>query len=318
MKNKLKIGIRLVQTGTLDIKSGNVTGDELIARGWQKSLLKTDFVESVNLYNMNDIIDEQPDVVIHFHPNQPLHPQAKNLFYLQNAYQKPQNLGKTRGAGLMYEGGTVEAFHKFINNKYDGYLFTSQKLKDHCADGAVIPFATDADFFYTQTSGLYEYPLSFVGNGIRSASVNQRYFAPLINLGLVIHGNMWTIPPLNSVCRGLLPMPDLPKLYSESLINLNAHISEHLEWETINLRIYDILACGGFIISDYFESLENTFGDTIVYSDGYEDIWAKAVEYLANSEERKRRSEEGKKIVLAHHTYDQRMKVLLDFLQEIL
>jgi spore maturation protein CgeB len=56
-------------------------------------------------------------------------------------------------------------------------------------------------------------------------------------------------------------MPDLPKLYSESQINLNAHISEHLEWETINLRIYDILACGGFIISDYFESLENIFGD---------------------------------------------------------
>lgn len=94
MKNKLKIGIRLFKTGTLDINKGNISGDELIARGWEKSLLKNDLVESVNLYNMNDVIDEKLDVVIHFHPSQPLHPQAKNLFYLQNAWQKPQNLGQ--------------------------------------------------------------------------------------------------------------------------------------------------------------------------------------------------------------------------------
>lgn len=97
MKNKLKIGIRLVQTGTLDITKGNVTGDELIARGWQKSLLKNDLVDSVSLYNKTDVMDEKLDVVIHFHPNQELHCQAKNIFYLQNAYQKPENLGKDGG-----------------------------------------------------------------------------------------------------------------------------------------------------------------------------------------------------------------------------
>lgn len=46
-------------------------------------------------------------------------------------------------------------------------------------------------------------------------------------------------------------MLDLFKLYLDCLINLNVYISEYVEMEIINLRIYDILVCGGFIIFDY-------------------------------------------------------------------
>ena len=250
----IKIGIRLLGINTFDVKKqGNIQGDELIARGWQKYLQRHDDVELALLYGPSGAIAEELDVVIHFNPSLELHPKAKNILYLQNAFPKEE-----------HPGGTVGVFER-----------------------------------------------------VKSPLVNRRYIAPALPLGLVIYGNMWN-PPLSKVWKGKLPMPDLPKLYSDCLINLNAHISEHAEMETINLRIYDILACGGFIISDYVQSIVDEFGDIVVCTDGYEDEWAKIVRYLADPEERKRRCQEGYSLVLNNHSYEQRMEIVVDYLKEIL
>jgi spore maturation protein CgeB len=302
---KLRIGILLIEAHSFDPKKpGNIWGDELIARSWQKYLARRDDIETVFLYDRNSIVDENLDVVIHFYPLTP-HPRAKNILYLQNAFDKGKN-----------PGGTAGVFHR-VKGDYDGYIFTSQKLMEACAPGAVVPFATDPEFFYPQPSGLYEHPVCFVGNGIRGPAVEQRYYAPALPFGLVIYGNQWS-PPFTQICRGKLPMPELPKLYSDVAINLNAHIVEHAEYDTINLRIYDILACEGFILSDYVNSVVETFGDTVVTTDGYEDEWAKIVRFLADPSERRRRAQEGRKLVLSNHTYAQRMNIVVNYIREIL
>lgn len=303
---KIRIGIRLLGINTFDVKKqGNIQGDELIARGWQKYLQRHDDVESAFLYGASGAIAEELDVVIHFNPYLELHPKAKNILYLQNAFPKEE-----------HPGGTAGVFQR-VKERFDGHIFTSNKLMKACTSGAVVPFGTDPEFFNPQPSGEYNYPVSFVGNGIRSPLVNRRYIAPALPLGLVIYGNMWN-PPLSTVWKGKLPMPDLPKLYSDCSINLNAHISEHAEMGTINLRIYDILACGGFVISDYVQSIVDEFGDLVVCTDGYEDEWAKIVRYLAEPEERKKRCQEGYKLVLSNHSYEQRMNIVVDYLKEIL
>jgi spore maturation protein CgeB len=306
MRRKWKIGLRLFHINTLDVsKPGNVHGDEVVARGWEKYLLRRDDVESVYVYGASGAIAEELDVLIHFNPFLELHPKVKNILYLQNAFAKEK-----------YPGGTSGVFQE-VKSKFDGYLFTSQKLMEVCANGAVVPFATDPEYFYPQPSEVYQHPVSFVGNDIRGPIVNLRYFVPAIPFGLTIYGNLWS-EPLSQVWKGKLPMPDLPKLYTSSLINLNAHILEHIELDTINLRIYDILACGGFILSDYVESISSMFGDAVVCTEGYEDEWAKLVRYLADPEERQRRSQEGRKIVLNDHTYRNRVETLINYLQQVL
>jgi spore maturation protein CgeB len=304
---KLSVGIRLLGIETFDVsKPGNVQGDELIARGWQKYLMRHDDVESAYLYGAKGEIAEPLDVVIHFNPYLELVPGAKNVLYLQNAFPKEQ-----------YPGGTAGIFHA-TKERFDGYIFTSEKLMKACADGAVAPFATDPELFYPEPSDLYNHPVSFVGNDIRGPVINQRYFAPALPFGLVIYGNKTWTPPLSTACVGKLPMPDLPKLYTSSLINLNAHIQEHADFDTINLRIYDILACGGFILSDYIESLAAVFGDTVAYTDGHEDEWAKLVRYLADSEARHRCAQAGRKLVLSNHSYSHRIQTVVSYLKEIL
>ena len=160
-------------------------------------------------------------------------------------------------------------------------------------------------------------PVALVGNDLRGGAINNRYFVPAIPLGLVVYGNQWT-PPLAAVCRGKLPMDDLPKLYSSATINLNAHLPDHIRWGTVNLRIYDILACGGFVVSDYNQSMVEAFGDSVVCTEGHEDLWAKIVHYQSDDVERKRRSELGRKLVLSDHTYAARSRDLLKYLDEIL
>ncbi len=306
----MKVGICLLAINTFNPKEKvSVWGDELIARGWQKYLQAEEEIEAVYLSGSGGLSETDIDVLIHFHPNLELHPKAKNILYHQNAYHPEE-----------YPGGTVGIFAQARERQnFDGYIFPSEKLMKACTSGAVVPFATDPEFFKPESAeGKFAHPVSFVGNGIRNNQVNQRYFSPAVPFGLVIYGLSRWVPPLDTVCRGKLPMPDLPKVYTESLINLNAHLTPHAEWGTMNLRIFDILACGGFILSDYVDTLEETFGEAIAYTDGYEDSWAKLVEYLANEEERKRRSQEGQKLVLSNHTYAQRMKTVKAYLQQIL
>jgi spore maturation protein CgeB len=311
MKTKLRIGLNLSVINTLGAGSNQVWGDEIIARSWQKYLLRRDDIEYCYLYDSQSKVEEDLDVMIHFHPGLPLYPKTKNILYLQNAFPKKNQQGVTSG---WVEGGTLAVFNH-IKQYYDGYMFTSQKLMKACASGAVIPFATDTEFFYPQFSEKYNYSVSFVGNNQRSSWVNQRYFYPASPFGLVIYGRGWQSPLLD-YCKGILPMPDLPKLYSSCFINLNAHMEQHAEFGTINLRIYDILACGGFILSDWVDSLETVFEDAVVYTDGYEDEWAKIVYYLSNSEEREKKAKKGMELVKAKHSYAQRMEIFVKYIQE--
>jgi Uncharacterized protein conserved in bacteria len=307
VKRKLRIGLRLYGLGTFDIhKPGNVQGDELVARGWQKYLQRHDDVEAVQLYGPTGRIEDKLDVLIHFNPHLELHPKTKNILYLQNAFPKED-----------YPGGTVGVFHQ-VKARFDGYLFTSGKLMGACAPGAVVPFATDPEFFFPQPAQCFQHSVAFVGNDIRGPIVNQCYLMPALPFGLTIYGNNTWVPPLSAACRGKLPMPDLPRLYSSAFVNLNAHISEHINLDTINLRIYDVLACGGFILSDHIDSLPTVFGDSVVTTSGDEDEWAKLVRYLADPEERCRRSREGRKIVMSDHTYANRVETVVAYLREAL
>jgi spore maturation protein CgeB len=53
-------------------------------------------------------------------------------------------------------------------------------------------------------------------------------------------------------------------------------------------------------------------------TDGYEDEWAKIAYYLSNHELRKKKAEEGRKLVLSNHSYEHRMEIVVNYLKQIL
>lgn len=306
----MKIGLHLYGIGTFNMGIGyNVQGDELVAMGLQKYLRREEGIEEVVLLGPEDDLPFDLDVVIHFNPLIKNYDNVKNILYFINVFPKPY-----------WKGGTIGQFNE-NKSKYDGFMFTCKKIMEECCEGLIIPFATDPERFFPQsiTEGSYhQVPVSFVGNDLRGLELNRRYFYPAIPFGLKIWGKTPWQPPLEEVRQGGLPLEDMATLYTNSIINLNVHILEHIEYGTINARIFDILACGGFILSDFSQGVVDIFEDSIAYTDGDNDMTDKLRFYLEDSEERKKKSEKGRKIVLSDHTYEIRAKSILKYLKEIL
>lgn len=99
---------------------------------------------------------------------------------------------------------------------------------------------------------------------------------------------------------------ETPKIFNNSRINLNLTLRNIRSG--IPLRIWDILAAGGFCITNYQPELEIYFenGRELVYFDCKEDMAAKVKYYLEHEEERKKIALNGYNIVKKLHTYNHR------------
>jgi spore maturation protein CgeB len=110
----------------------------------------------------------------------------------------------------------------------------------------------------------------------------------------------------------------LPKLYNATKINLN--ISKPVAKTSLPLRVFDISACGGFLLTDYRRDLSSLFEvgkEVVVYNDK-DDLRRKAEYYLANQDERREIAKSAQRRVLNEHTFHHRMRTLLSVVEEIL
>ena len=104
---------------------------------------------------------------------------------------------------------------------------------------------------------------------------------------------------------------DMPRVFHHSKINLNFTLP-NIE-NGIPLRVFDILASGGFLLTDYRETLCREFenGTDLVIFDGFSDLVQKADYYLKHPEERIQIAKNGQKKVQQLHQYDIRLKKIL-------
>jgi len=85
-------------------------------------------------------------------------------------------------------------------------------------------------------------------------------------------------------------------------------------------RIYKILGCNSFCLTQPIQGLEQLFQNKkhLVVFDGYEDLCNKIDYYLEHEEEREKIALEGQKEVLEKHTINIRVKQYLEEIKEIL
>lgn len=105
-----------------------------------------------------------------------------------------------------------------------------------------------------------------------------------------------------------------PKIFNRSKINLNLTLRNIRTG--IPLRIWDILAAGGFCITNYQPELEMYFenGKDLVYFDSKKDLAAKVKYYLEHEDERREIAISGYNKVKKTHTYQHRF----DEMQQII
>lgn len=105
---------------------------------------------------------------------------------------------------------------------------------------------------------------------------------------------------------------EMAKVFRMSKINLNFTIPNIKSG--IPLRIWDVLGCGGFLLTNYQAEIPYYFkeGEDLVCFDSLEDLCEKVGYYLEHEEERKRIAWNGYRKVREKHSYIERIRTILD------
>lgn len=103
----------------------------------------------------------------------------------------------------------------------------------------------------------------------------------------------------------------MPEVFKSSKINLN--ISLKIIQSGIPLRVFDVLGCGGFLLTNFQAEMPEyfTLGEDFAVYESIEDLYAKADFYLRNDSERNRIARHGLETVQKYYTFRQQMEKIL-------
>lgn len=103
----------------------------------------------------------------------------------------------------------------------------------------------------------------------------------------------------------------MPEVFKSSKMNLN--ISLKIIQSGIPLRVFDVLGCGGFLLTNFQAEMPEyfTLGEDFVVYESIEDLYAKVDFYLRNDTERERVARHGFETVQKYYTFRQQMEKIL-------
>lgn len=109
---------------------------------------------------------------------------------------------------------------------------------------------------------------------------------------------------------------ELPLIFSGSRININI-TSKSIE-SGIPQRVFDILACGGFCLTNYQQEIAENFvdGKELVMYTSLDDALEKAEYYLTHETERLEIAGNGQRKIKERFRMEQRVEEMLEFLQD--
>jgi O-antigen biosynthesis protein len=106
----------------------------------------------------------------------------------------------------------------------------------------------------------------------------------------------------------------LPVVYSSAGVVLNDHWGTMRAWGFVSNRLFDVLACGTPVISDPVDGMDELFDGAVLEYHSPDELRALVDEVLADPEAARQRTDRGRQVVLASHTFDNRAQQLLDYL----
>lgn len=191
-----------------------------------------------------------------------------------------------------------------------------------------LPFACDPDFhrpveLTKEERVKYDCDVCFVGSGWESLyPYRRKYLEALVDFDLGIWGPGWedlsTRSPLRRFIRGGETRPDeWVKIFSTAKIIFHSHFRDpagKIPCYQAAPRVYEALACGGLLVVDRQPDVLRLFnpGEDLAVFDSVEELVERAAFFLRHAKEAGKIAQNGRKKVLAHHTYRHRIKEILD------
>jgi len=166
---------------------------------------------------------------------------------------------------------------------------------------------SDTDLFYP-VDMKEDIELLFVGNSRKIFRKVIQWILPT-KYNLEIYGSNWEKFVDHKYIRAQnIPNGDLYTYYNRAKIVLNDHWDDMREKGFISNRIFDVSACGKFILTDDVQGLEDIFGDAIVVYKDKEDLQQKIEYYLTHDEERYEKAKKAMEITRSLYSFSLRVK----------
>jgi spore maturation protein CgeB len=209
----------------------------------------------------------------------------------------------------------------FQDQHYSSWLKNNSKRFDHFfmfdSLGAAelgahyLPLGIDSDLYRSELSDQTHIKtnICFVGAW---DDKREKYLNQIKDLGLKIYGwPQWEKTSLAQFYQGPLKPKDFISLYKQSKICINLNTEPPVNG--VNLRTFEILAAGGFELTDYRKDIEDLFviDQEITIFKSPEDLRSKVEYFLAHEEERRNIIDKGRTRILREHTLDHRLRELL-------
>lgn len=209
---------------------------------------------------------------------------------------------------LGYLNGLIEAQLKVY-----GYYFVEDLLTDEIIET-----------FKAHLPGFYTYPMEtfltdkitmaqlYIGTKItaverlRTMAVLSEHF----DLDLYTGSDTSMLPKANNLGFAK-SLSEMPIIFHESRINLNT-TSKSIR-SGLPQRIFDIMGCEGFVLTNYQPELPELFdiGSEVAAYASMEELKDMAAYYLEHEKERKEIAHNGYEKILSHYTYPIRLEQLL-------
>ena len=241
------------------------------------------------------VVDENPDVILHLFgsPAKKLSEHTYNLVWL---YSHPDLVtdDNLRGFDKIFcasPGFTLEL-------QKIGYTNVETMIPSTAKRPLQVPF---------------RHEIIFVGNARSSKPEGRsvvRYIIDQPVHDFKVWGNLWEqILPEKHYGGRYWDYRELEKLYASAKITLTDHHPDMAREGFVSNKIFDILASGGFAISDANTGIESVFGNSVPQYQSAEHLHELVKYYLNNPDERENLLDKGRRIALANTYRDRAIKI---------
>ena len=206
---------------------------------------------------------------------------------------------------------------KYIAPSYD-YVFTASERaigmykEIGCEKVEFLPFACEPAIHKNLNIKNKIIDVVFVGTYTRRRSKLIKALEKA-GINVEVYGPYWKYFRRNNNIHEGVYGPKMVEVFNSAKIVLNIHVESDLPFK-VNMRTFEAAGCGSFQLTDYAYGMEKLFKineEIVTYSDVTELI--RLVNYYLNAEdERKNISKRAQERAYRDHTYDKRVKKLLE------
>ncbi|WP_352418521.1 glycosyltransferase [Proteiniborus sp.] len=245
---------------------------------------------------------------------------ADIILVLRGKY--PYKVKKHSGLNILWNFGHPEDVTKEEYESYDIVLLASNqyfKVLKKQIKKPVYPFllCTDHEEFNNKNKDnvLKRKDFIFVGN-TRGVKRNCVSWAIEYNVPLKVWGRGWEkMIDKKYIVSQYMANEKLADLYSRAKVTLNNHWPDMLKYGFVNNRVFDALACGLPIISDYSEELFSLFPKEILYYRNKKEFKKCIDEINSNYFAIKSNVDKANNRVTKEFTYEKRAKELIELIK---